>query len=60
MTSVLITRDSAPPLGDLRALGAGDSIFIRKGAFDRKDAGRYADAVSSAVSRGADVRWVKR
>jgi hypothetical protein len=60
VASVLIDKDSAPPLGDLRLMGQGDSIFLRKGWTERKDGARYADAVMTAVARGADVRWLRR
>lgn len=60
MASIPIGPDKAPALGDVRALGAGDSIFLRKGWGDRRDAGRYADAICAAIARGADVRWVRR
>ncbi|QBZ73402.1 hypothetical protein SEA_HEATHER_32 [Streptomyces phage Heather] len=60
MASVLIDKGSAPPLGDVRLLGSGDSIFLRKGWTERTDGARYADAVMSAVARGADVRWIRR
>lgn len=60
MASVLIDKDSAPALGDIRLLGKGDSIFLRNGWTSRRDGTRYADAVMSAVMRGADVRWVRR
>lgn len=60
MASILIGPDKAPALGDVRTLGQGDSIFLRKGWADRRDGGRYAEAISAAVLRGADVRWVRR
>lgn len=60
MTSVLIDKNSAPALGDVRLLGKGDSIFLRKGWTERRDGSRYADAVMAAVTRGADVRWLRR
>lgn len=54
----LIAPGSAPALGDVRALGAGDAIVIRPGAVQRKDWGRYADAIAAAIARGAEVHQV--
>jgi hypothetical protein len=55
-----ITGTSAPALGDLRALGAGHTVWVYEGAEKRADWARYADAIGAAVLRGADVRWVRR
>ena len=60
MAAVLIDKDIAPALGDIRLLGKGDSIFLRHGWTSRRDGARYADAVMAAVMRGADVRWLRR
>lgn len=49
----------APAIGDIRALGSGDTVWITPEANQRKDFGRYIDAVAAAVSRGADVRWAR-
>jgi hypothetical protein len=58
MAEVLITTKSAPALGDVRTLGTGDTVYMVTGWTARKDAPRYLDAVSAAVTRGADVRHV--
>mgnify|MGYP001167113941 CR=1 FL=1 len=50
-----IRPESAPALGDLRRLGAGDTIFVFAGATQRPDWGRIQDAIGSAVARGANV-----
>lgn len=50
-----IQPDYAPALGDVRVMGRGDVIVIRDGAKDRKDWGRYQDAIGQAVARGAEV-----
>jgi hypothetical protein len=54
-----ITAATAPALGDVRAMGAGDVVWIVHGAHARKDWSRYADAIGGAASRGADVRWTR-
>jgi hypothetical protein len=58
-TAVRISATVAPALGDIRALGPGDWISLAEGATARKDWPRYADAILVAVTRGADVRWVR-
>lgn len=55
-----ITRKHAPALGDIRTVERGDAILVHPDANQRADWGRYVDAISSAVSRGADVFWVSR
>lgn len=52
-----ITLSRSPALGDIRRLGQGDAIALTSDARQRKDWGRVVDAISSAVSRGADVVW---
>lgn len=56
----VITPGTAHALGDVRALGAGDTVLVHDGAHKRKDWPRYVDAIAAAVSRGAEVRWVGR
>jgi hypothetical protein len=56
MATVLIAPDTAPAIGDVRALGTGDTILLRDGWSLRKDSGRYAGAIADAVSHGADAR----
>lgn len=51
-----ITVSHAPALGDLRAMGTGDTVWIHANAETRKDWARYADALAAAVTRGAEVR----
>jgi len=51
-----ITVQSAPALGDIRAMGEGDTIWLHANVETRKDWGRYADAIQVAVTRGAEVR----
>jgi hypothetical protein len=51
-----ITYASAPALGDVRNLGAGDVIWLHRNVEARKDWARYADAIGVAVTRGAEVR----
>lgn len=54
-----VSRVQARALGDLRAAKPGDVIILAANAPERKDWPRYADAIGSAVIRGADVRWVR-
>lgn len=49
----------APALGDVRALGEGDTVWLTPESVQRDDWPRYADAMMVAVSRGADVRWAR-
>jgi len=54
-----ISGTAAPALGDLRALGPGDIAWLYAGVEQRADWSRYLDALANAVTRGADVRWVR-
>lgn len=54
-----ITGDYAPALGDVRAMGAGDIVALGEGATGRRDWPRYAEAIMAAVSKGAEVRWLR-
>lgn len=54
-----ISGTAAPGLGDVRAMGEGDTLWLYPGVEKRKDWSRYADAIGGAVSRGAEVRWVR-
>lgn len=51
-----ISGTAAPALGDLRALGDGDTIWVYADASGRADWARYAEAAMAAVTRGAEVR----
>ncbi len=55
--TITIRPDAAPAVGDVRALGVGDLIVLRAGVTGRADWSRYQDAIGSAVTRGAEVRW---
>lgn len=55
--AVKVTRKTAPALGDIRMLGVGDRIILGEGATERRDWPRYAEAIMTAVTRGAEVRW---
>lgn len=52
---VIIDATRTPPIGDVRALGDGDVIWLGVGWNKLPDAGRYRDAVSVALSRGANA-----
>jgi hypothetical protein len=52
---LIISLGSAPALGDVRLAKRGDVIVIIEGATARKDWGRYLDAISAAITRGATV-----
>lgn len=55
----VITKDTAPALGNVRTLGSGDAIVLRPDATQRKDWARYQHAIGEAVSRGAGVHHVR-
>jgi len=52
----LVGKLYAAPLGDIRVMGLGDVIVVCPNATQRKDWGRYQDAIGQAVARGAEVR----
>jgi hypothetical protein len=52
-----ISVEAGPALGDVRAMGRGDTVVLVDGVDGRKDWGRYLDALTSALSRGVEVRW---
>lgn len=56
---MVISKDSAPAIGDVRAAKEGETVWLRPGVNSRKDWPRYADALFIALTRGADVRWVR-
>lgn len=53
-----VGRYVAPAIGDVRALGKGDVVWLSEAVEDRPDWGRYLDALSHAIGRGAEVRWL--
>lgn len=55
----MITPESAPALGDTRTLGEGDTVWIAPAARQRKDWSRQVEAIAAAVSKGAEVRWMR-
>jgi len=54
-----VSASSAPALGDVRAMGEGDTVVLGDGAVQRRDWPRYAEAIMAAVSKGAEVRWLR-
>lgn len=52
-----ITAGHCPGLGDIRAMGAGDTVWVQPDARERKDWARIVSAIADAVSRGAGVQW---
>lgn len=54
-----IGKLAAPAIGDVRSMGEGDVIWLGADARERKDWGRYQEAMAQAISRGADIRWVR-
>ncbi|WP_030240732.1 MULTISPECIES: hypothetical protein [unclassified Streptomyces] len=56
-TALFIGPDMAPALGDVRDRLPGDTIYLKEGATDRRDWARYADALTTAITRGASVVW---
>jgi hypothetical protein len=54
-----ISLASASAIGDVRTLQNGDVIRLHTDAPRRKDWSRYADAITTAVTRGADIVKVR-
>ncbi|MFF9525398.1 hypothetical protein ACF1DV_25965 [Streptomyces achromogenes] len=50
----------APALGDIRAAGPGDLIYIRPDATSRKDFPKLWEAAGIALTRGAQVIVMRR
>jgi hypothetical protein len=48
-----------PAMGDVRLMGEGDTLWLEPPIRESAEWCRYVDAVRHAVSRGADVRWVR-
>lgn len=53
-----IDKAHCPAMGDIRALGKGDMLFIYAEARERADWSRVSDAVRQAMSRGCGVVWL--
>ncbi|WP_223772968.1 hypothetical protein [Streptomyces sp. 135] len=53
-----ITKDQAPALGRVRALGLGDGVYVDYEANQRRDWGRIVEALAAAISKGASVTTV--
>jgi hypothetical protein len=56
----VIESAMAPALGDIRAAGTGDVIYIRPDATSRRDFPKYWEAVGAAFVRGAQVVVMRR
>jgi len=56
----VIESANAPALGDVRAAGDGDCIYIRPDATTRADFPKYWEAVGAAFARGAQVSVLRR
>lgn len=50
-----ITADTAPPLGDVRELSAGDELYLCDGWRTRPDWLRYLAAAAHAMGRGCVI-----
>ena len=57
MTHLFLTPDRLPALGDVRACGTGERIYVSRTMREHGQWSRYVDAIASAVSRGASIRW---
>jgi hypothetical protein len=55
----VVKAGSVPAMGDVRALGDGDTVWLEPAIREGKEWSRYVDAVRHAVTRGADVRWIR-
>ena len=49
-----------PPLGDIRRMGEGDIVWLDPDAPLRGDWPRYLDALMTALTRGAEIKWVRQ
>ncbi|MFD9813969.1 hypothetical protein [Streptomyces sp. NPDC059080] len=58
MSTLDISRTTAPPLGDIRALNGGE-VRLYPTAREREDWPRYLDALASALAHGVSVKWVR-
>lgn len=47
-----------PAMGNVRAMGEGDTLWLEPPIRESAEWCRYVDAVRQAVTRGADVRWL--
>lgn len=56
----LIDDAMSPALGDIRAAGDGDLIYIRPTATSRKDFPKLWEAAGVAMARGAQVVVMRR
>jgi hypothetical protein len=55
-TRISISYAAAPALAKVRALQSGDTVVLHHDATRRADWPRYAAALVSALSKGADIR----
>ena len=55
MSAQRICAAHAPAIGDVRQMGAGDTIVLADDATARPDFPRYMDAIGIALARGAEA-----
>ncbi len=55
--TVVLSADRAPAPGDIRSLGAGDLVTLRRSVKDRADWQHIIPALLIALVRGASVIW---
>lgn len=55
---ITISKHQAPPLGDVRALGEGDTLHLNPDYTTRPDWIRYLAAAAHAMGRGARIQRV--
>ncbi|MFE9381754.1 hypothetical protein ACFYMO_00735 [Streptomyces sp. NPDC007025] len=53
-----ISESHLPALGDIRALGLGDVVYVDAGVHHNDYWGRYVEALAAAISKGASVTTV--
>jgi len=58
MTGATIRQESAPALGDIRAMTEG-TVYLYPSATERDDWPRYIDALASVIAKGVNVQWVR-
>lgn len=54
---VAISDSRSPAPGDIRLLGAGDTVYLKRSCKMRGDWGSLLPALTIAVHRGASVIW---
>lgn len=60
MTTLHVSPETLPPLGDLRALGQGSTVYVSRSMQGHPLWSRYVEAITGALSKGADITWTTK